>query len=104
MILIPLNPVPSQTLSIQLDSQNCQINIYQEFYGIFCDLYVDNSLIIAGTLCLNLTRLVRSLYLGFSGDLSFIDTQGSTDPYYTGLGSRYQFVYLETTDLPPGVG
>jgi len=104
MQVIPLNPVPSQTLSIQLNGQNCQINVAQKFYGIFLDLYVDNSLIIAGTLCLNLTRIVRSLYLGFIGDLAFCDTQGSANPYYTGLGTQYQLVYLEQSDLPHGVG
>jgi hypothetical protein len=55
-------------------------------------------------ICLNLVRIVRSLYLGFSGDLCFLDTQGSTDPVYTGLGTRYQFLYLEKQDLPPNVG
>jgi hypothetical protein len=104
MQIIPLNPVPSQTFAVQLDGQNCQINIYQKFYGIFCDLYVNGNMVIAGALCLNLTRIVRSLYLGFIGDLAFLDTQGSTDPYYTGLGVRYQFIYLEASDLPSGVG
>lgn len=73
------------------------------------DLYSNNVLIIAGTLALNLTRMVRDLYLGFSGDLAFVDTQvdpilGPLDPYYTGLGSRYQLIWLEPSDLPPGVG
>jgi hypothetical protein len=104
MLLVPLQPLPSQVVNVVLDSQPCTINVSQKFYGIFVDLYINNVLIIAGTLALNLTRMVRSLYLGFSGDLVFLDTQGTQDPYYTGLGTRYQLIYLETTDLPPGVG
>ena len=55
--------------------------------------------IIAGVLCQNLNRIVRSLYLGFSGDFIWLDTQGTTDPIFTGLGSRYILVYLDESDL-----
>ena len=44
-------------------------------------------------LCLNLVGLVRSAYLGFIGQLAFFDTQGTSDPDYSGLGTRYQLVY-----------
>lgn len=99
MMIVPLQAVPSQTLSIALDNQNCQINVYQRLFGLFFDLYVDSVLVIGGVLCLNMTKLVRSLYLGFTGDFAFMDLQGSTDPVYSGLGARYQLLYLETTDL-----
>ncbi|WP_321900039.1 hypothetical protein [Paraburkholderia heleia] len=31
------------------------------------------------------------------GDLAFMDMQGADDPQYTGLGSRWLLVWLETT-------
>jgi hypothetical protein len=99
MLYIPLQAVPSQIVSVQLDGQNAQINVYQKFFGVFLDLYVDNVLIIGGCICQNLNRIVRSAYLGFQGDLGFWDTQGSENPYYTGIGSRYQLVYLSPSDL-----
>jgi hypothetical protein len=37
--------------------------------------------------------------VGFIGDLIFIDTQGTSDPNYTGLGSRFLLAYLSPTDL-----
>jgi hypothetical protein len=43
--------------------------------------------------------MVRETYLGFIGDLSFTDTQGTSDPVYTGLGSRFVLLYLEASDL-----
>ena len=55
--------------------------------------------IIAGVLCQNLNRIVRSLYLGFVGDFMFNDNQGDTDPVYTGFGGRYQLVYFAPADL-----
>ena len=99
MLFIPLQQVPNQAVSVNLNGQYCQINVYQKFFGVFLDLYVADVLIIGGVLCENLNRCVRSAYLGFSGDLGFWDTQGTSDPDYTGVGSRYQLVYLTPADL-----
>ena len=104
MLIVPLNANPNQTLTVGLGNQACQLDVYQKSGGLFMDVYVNNALIIAGVLCENLNRIVRSLYLGFAGDLVFFDTQGTNDPDYTGLGSRFVLVYLAPGDLPPGVG
>ena len=102
--IVPLQGVPSQTLSVQLNGQSCVLNVYQKFFGLFVDVYSNGTLIIAGVLCENLNRVVRDLYLGFSGDFVFLDTEGTGDPYYAGLGARWQLVYLLPSDLPSGVG
>jgi hypothetical protein len=99
MQIIPINDTYSQTITIQLANQACKINLYQKSTGLFCDLYVSNALIIGGVICQNLNRIVRDLYLGFIGDLFFQDTQGGSDPSSPGLGTRYLFCYLETSDL-----
>lgn len=104
MRIVPLQPVPNQTLTVSLGNQTCQINVYQKSTGLFLDLYVSNVLIIGGVMCQNLNRIVRDLYLGFVGDLCFIDNQGSSDPAYTGLGAKYSLAYLEASDLPVGQG
>lgn len=104
MQIIPTQAIPSQTLTVQLADQNCQIKIGQKSTGLFIDLYVNSILIIGGVLCENLNRIVRSLYLGFVGDLTFIDNQGSDDPDYSGLGDRFSLAYLTTDELPPGQG
>lgn len=49
----------------------------------------------AGVLCRNLVYLVREAYLGFAGDFAFVDTAGSDDPQYSGLGTRWQLLYME---------
>lgn len=106
MQIIPLNSVPSQNLLIVLNNQLCQINVYTKLYGTFLDLYISNTLIIAGVLCQNLRPLIISPYLGFIGDLSFTDSQGTNDPVYTGFGSqgRFQLMYLAPSDLPAQYG
>lgn len=99
MQIIPLQAVPKQSVLVVLEDQNCQINVYQTFYGVFFDLYVDGALVLAGAIAQNLNPIVRTGYLGFSGDLAFIDNQGSEDPVYTGLGSRFSLAYLSPADL-----
>lgn len=99
MRVIPLQSQPSQTLTVNLGSQACRIDIYQRLTGLYCNLYVNDILVIGGVICENLNRIVRDAYLGFVGDLAFIDNQGSTDPVYTGFGAQYSFLYLELSDM-----
>jgi hypothetical protein len=99
MQIIPIADTYSQTLAIQLAGQNCTLNLYQKSTGFYADVLVDGALIIGGVICQNLNRIVRDLYLGFTGDLCFQDTQGTSDPSSPGLGTRYLLCYLETTDL-----
>ena len=99
MNTVPLQQVPSQTLQIILGSQNCSINVYQSPDALFMDLFVNDEPVRQGIICQNLNLIVREAYLGFSGDLYFDDTQGSDDPNYTGLGSRFQLVYLSAEEL-----
>lgn len=93
MQVIPLTAVASQSFTVQLNGQNCEINIYQKSTGLYFDLTVNGESIVNTMICLNAVGLVREVYLGFIGQLVFIDTQGSDDPYYTGLGSRYVLTY-----------
>lgn len=98
--IVPIQPVASQTLSVTLGNQACQINLYQKSVGLFADLYVSSSLIIAGVICHNQCRIVRSVYLGFVGDLMFTDFSGrNSDPYFAQLMSTYALLYLSPADL-----
>lgn len=102
MKIVPLAAVPSQTLDIVLANQLCTIEVRQKFFGLFINLYVAGELVIGGVICRNLTKIVRSEYLGFDGDLAFIDGQGTSDPDYTGLGDRFSLAYLDADDLAAG--
>lgn len=119
MQMIPLQAAPSQTINVSLGGQSCTINVYQKGIlppftpagatspnvyllpaVVYLDLYVANTLILGGIRCMNGVVIVRDAYLGFIGDLVFYDTQGSTDPVYTGLGARYVLTYLSPGDIP----
>jgi len=96
---IPVQTIASQTLTVQLGDQPTRLNIYQKSTGLFMDVYVNDGLIIGGVQCENANRIVRSAYLGFVGDLAFIDLHGQDDPQASGLGVRWILIYLEAADL-----
>jgi len=97
-LLVPVQPIPNQTFQIVLAGQNCQINLYQTPGPLFMDLFVNDAPVKLGTICQNLNRIVRYLYLGFDGDFIFNDTQGTQNPFYSGLGSRFQLIYQSATE------
>lgn len=99
MLQVPITATPSQTLNVTLGGQNCQIAIRQNSTGVYLDLSVANAPVLQSALCLDRVKLVRHKYLGFIGSLAFVDTQGKTDPDYSGFGARYQLVYVEASDL-----
>ncbi len=94
MLAIPLQAVPSQTVSVALNNQACQINVYTLTTGLYVDLLLNDAQIVGGVVAQNLNPIVRDAYLGFIGDLAFSDTQGDDDPVYTGLGSRFVLFYV----------
>lgn len=104
MQVIALRAVANQTLITPVGSQNCRVNIYQKNTGLFMDVLLNEEPIALSRICQNLNRIVRDLYLGFAGDFMFLDTQGSDDPLYTGLGDRWQLMYIEASELPAGEG
>ena len=98
---VPLAPVPSQTLSIVLAGQNCDISLTTLSTGLYFDLTADGVVIARTMVCRNLARLLLDRgYRGFVGDFVFVDSQGADDPEYTGLGARWLLVY---NDAPPPV-
>jgi hypothetical protein len=99
MLIISINPVPSQSLQVNLSGQNVGLNIYQKSTGLFIDVYLNGTLLVGGVICQNENLIVRDTYLGFPGDLAFIDNVSNTDPYYTGLGDQYSLVWLQPSDV-----
>lgn len=93
-ITVPLAAAPNQAVNVLLNGQNCTFNIYQKSTGLFIDVNVAYVRLLSGIICLNRNWIVRSKYIGFLGDIAFVDMQGSSDPYYTGLGSRYLLAYV----------
>lgn len=103
MQIVPLKPVPNQTVVVNLGAQPCTIEVYQTFYRLFVNLAVNDVSLIVGVVAENFNRIVRSKYLGFDGDLMIYDTQGNDTPEWAGLGSRFVLAYL-TADEADALG
>lgn len=99
MLAITLQPTASQAFTVNLAGQRCYIEIYQKSTGLFMDLTVNGYPVLNGQLCLRNVRLVRLEYLGFTGDLVFVDTLGLQDPSYDGLGGRFALLYLSPSEV-----
>ena len=63
---------------------------------LYCDLVLNGVQAWSGVPCLLGAPINSRAYLGFVGDLLFVDTQGVSDPDYTGLGTRYFLIYVPT--------
>lgn len=98
-VQVTLQPVASQQVQTVLGGQQCQIAVYVKNQCMFLDMMVNGKQVIYAVQCKNLVSLIPTAYLGFVGWLMFIDTQGREDPKYTGLGSRWQLLYLTEGDL-----
>jgi hypothetical protein len=94
MLVVPLQAVPSQTLSVILASQNCRINVYQKSTGLFLDLFVNDVALMTTVLCRGRLSMTSKASMGFVGDLFFKDLLGAADPDYTGLGTRFLLCHM----------
>ncbi|HGK4675255.1 TPA: hypothetical protein ACJ2WV_004556 [Kluyvera georgiana] len=99
MQTIAIEPKKSQSLSITLAGQLCIIRLIQRESFIYMDLTVNGNPIMQGVPCLYGNKMVGYSYLGFKGDLVFLDNEGQSDPAYDGLGGRHILYYIEESEL-----
>ena len=95
MMTVPLRQEPNQSLQIVLGEQNCTLRFISRGVNLYCDLAVDQTVIWSGFICRNLVGLKLYDYLAFRGQHYFVDMQGEEDPHWSGLGDRFQLVYVE---------
>ena len=119
-LIVPTAGVPNQSFNVVLDSQAVtlaiytqpvppqyyllgQPNTYQEtgtMLVVFMDVTYQSSPVKTCTQCVNLGRILSNTQYGpLVGDFIWVDTQGSLDPQWPGLGTRWQLVYLEAGDV-----
>ncbi len=101
MILeVPLRPIPAQAVGVILGDQQAILTLRQLASGLYINVAIENLEIVGLVICQNMNRIVRDAYLGFEGDLAFYDTSDAReDPYFTGLGSRFQLLYFDSAAL-----
>lgn len=99
MILIPVQAVANQTFAVSLAGQVAQMALRQNGASIYFNLSFNGEPIVVTKICRDRQRLlIDARYRGFIGDFAFVDTQGTDDPFFTGLGSRYLFYYIGVSE------
>lgn len=93
-MIIPMEPLPNQSFNINLNGQDCRFEFVTRLKNIFMNLSVNNEPILNGIICLNGVNLIPEKYIKFNGSLYFQDLEGSLDPYFWGLGSRWVLNYV----------
>lgn len=94
-LLVPVNAVANQTFQVPLSGQQIQIDLLQRSTGLYMDVSLNGTRAISGVLCQDRTWIVRRAVFGLPGDFTFVDQLGETDPYYSGLGTRYLLFYQD---------
>lgn len=98
MQIIQTTKEPSQVIKTILGDQQVQILLQQKRQGLLVDVNMNGIDIVTSALALNETPIVCREYLGFPGNLIFVDLEGNSDPTFDGLGDRFNLVYLESDE------
>jgi len=96
---LPVKQEPNQRFSVVLDDQNCTFELFQRYDRLYANVYVDDSAIITGALCLDAVPVVQVATTKFSGFLCFIDSLGNDAPQWEGLGDRWQLVFASAQEV-----
>ncbi len=88
MRTVSLVPQKSQSVSVNLAGQQCTIRLIQRESFMYMDLTVNGNPIMQGVPCLYGNRMVRYSYLGFVGDLVFLDNVGQKRPVLGRAGKQ----------------
>lgn len=100
MLVCPASQLPNQRFNTTLNDQDVTIGIRWRTTGLFVDLaFQRGDPIVSGVIARDRNRIVRSAYLGFVGDLVWVDTQGDYDPDWLGIGDRFFLLYLTPDEV-----
>lgn len=102
MTEVPLIATPNQELAVELEEQDCTIQVRQLGNYTYLTLWVDSELIIENAICMPGVAVLQGYIQGFKGNFVLVD---SSDPNnqqlsdYTELGSRFLLLYLTEEEV-----
>lgn len=102
MTEVPLIATPNQELAIELEEQDCTIQVSQLGNYTYLTLWVDSTLIVENAICMPGVAILQGYVHGFRGNFVLVD---SSDPNnqqlsnYTELGSRFILLYLTDEEI-----
>ena len=102
MTEVPLIAIPNQELAIELEEQDCTIQVRQLGSYTFLSLWLDSDLIAENAICMPGVAILQGYIPKFKGNFVLVD---SSDPEkqqlsdYRELGSRFILLYLTEAEV-----
>lgn len=90
---VPLDALPNQNFTLEMDGKDVELEFLTRGPFLYANIKVDSQDKLNGIVCQNKCNLFLYPNIGINGKLYFEDTQGSLDPIYFGLGTRWILVY-----------
>lgn len=98
--IVPLTAVPNQQFTATLDTQICQLHLYWRYGYLYCDLNVQNEIIVQGALCVTNQWIIQQPQLNFRGNLVFVDTEGHNAQIdINDLGDRFKLCFVPESEM-----
>ena len=108
MLTIPIQNIPNQNFKVIINGLNCNITLFNKdriygfstddnplIFALYFNLSVNGNIITTNTICENISPLIKQKYKEFPGNFIFIDLNGNSSPFYSGLGTRFKLVYSQ---------
>lgn len=102
MTEVPLIATPNQELAIELEEQDCTIQVRQLGNYTYLTLWVDSELIIENAICMPGVAVLQGYIQGFNGNFVLVDKSDPNNQQlsdYTELGSRFLLLYLTEAEV-----
>lgn len=102
MIEVPLTSIPNQEVSIELNEQDCTIQIRQLGKYTYLTLWHGSTLITENAICMPGVAILQGYIQNFEGNFVLVD---SSDPNnqqlsdYRELGSRFLLLYVTPEEI-----
>lgn len=102
MTEVPLIATPNQELAIELEEQDCTIQVRQLGNYTYLTLWVDSTLIVENAICMPGVAILQGYIQGFKGNLVLVDSSDHNNQQlsdYRELGSRFILLYLTEAEV-----
>lgn len=102
MIEVPLSALPNQEVSIELNEQDCTIQVRQLGKYTYLTLWHGSTLIIENAICMPGIAILQGYIQNFEGNFVLVD---SSDPDnqqladYKELGTRFLLLYITQDEI-----
>lgn len=97
LLEIPLQPIPNQQIGCILNNQQISVNVYLQDESLFCDVFLNSTLILAGMRATH-GSYVNQYPSNLNGYLFWWDDDG-LDPQYSTLGTVGHLYYSDYDTL-----